>query len=810
MNKAFFQSLADKVALLPDRLKSFKFAKSHIWLVAKFFAICFVVGLLSIGGLLLAIYTDQFGPLPTEEELSDIRHYTASEVYSSDSVLLGKYYIENRTNISYEDISPFVIQALLATEDARFYEHSGVDTRSLMRVGLKSILLRDERSGGGSTISQQLAKNLFPRKRYRMLSMPINKFREMIIAKRLETVYSKEEILTLYLNTVPFGEKAYGIAVAAERFFNTSALKLQAEQAAVLVGMLKATTSYNPRLNPDRSIVRRNVVFSQMAKYKYLDEAESDSLKKLPLELDYNFLSHNTGLAPYFREHLRQHVEKMLEGTPYNLYTDGLKIYTSIDSKLQEYAENAIKKTMSNLQQSFYDHWKNRDPWGKEDVIERAMRHSDRYRQLKQKGLSEAGILENFNQKIPMQVFSWEGEKQLEMSPMDSLKYYNKLLHTGFMAMEPHTGYIRAWVGGIDHKYFKYDHVKSHRQVGSTFKPIVYAAAMKAGKRPCDYVSNEREIYENHKNWSPGNADGNYEGQYSLKGGLTKSVNTISVKLIMDTGVDNVSSLAKAMGIESDLPPDPSIALGTADLSLYEMLNVYATFAYQGRRKTPVYITSITDGKGKLIKSGNQNQKPRKILPKDLADAMIAMMKSVVDSGTAVSLRYKYGLKGEIIGKTGTTQSHADGWFIGGTPRLVAGAWVGAEDRRVRFRSLTLGQGGRTALPIWADFMRQVYDDPAYHKILNARFPKPSPRVQYLLDCPNYRDQDPNSRFWDFLNFSRKQRMQNRRNQEQFEQFDTQTEGLPQQSQPRRESVFEKFKRKKAEKERKKRKRREY
>ncbi len=808
MNNSFLTFLAEKKTSLLNQIKNFKPAWNHLWLLGKFFLLAFLLIVLCIGGLFLAVYSGVFGSLPTVKELGDIQNHVASEVYSADSVLLGKYYIENRTNISYSDISPYIIQALLATEDARFYEHSGVDTRSLLRVGIKSILLMNESSGGGSTISQQLAKNIFPRKRYAILSMAVNKFREMIVAQRLEKAYSKEEILTLYLNTVPFGEKAYGIAVASERFFHVPPAQLKVEQAAVLVGMLKATTAYNPRLHPEKSTQRRNVVLSQMVRYHHLSKNVADSLKQLELVLDYHYATHNTGLAPYFREYLRHKLESMLEGTPYNIYTDGLKIYTTIDSRLQNYAEKAVKQEMARLQQIFFNHWKGKDPWGKdEEVLKLAMRRTERYQQLKKKGWSEDDILENFQTAIPMQLFSWEGEKSEEMSPWDSLRYYSKFLHTGFMAMEPHTGYIRAWVGGINHKYFKYDHIKSRRQVGSTFKPIVYAAALKSGKDPCQYISNEREIYETHDHWSPGNADGNYEGEYSMKGGLTKSVNTITVKLMMDTGVKKVSKLARAMGIEHELPPDPSIALGTADLSLYEMLNVYATFAYRGRRKRPVYISAITDRRGHVIKKGNVKQSYTQVLGKETADMMIQMMQSVVDSGTAASVKYKYGLKGAIIGKTGTTQSHADGWFIGGTPRLVAGAWVGAEDRRVRFRSLSLGQGGRTALPIWANFMQQVFKDPTYNKIRKARFPTPSRRTQYRLDCPNYR-LEPEDRFWDFIRFSKKQREENRRLQDQFEGDESGRENRqnrPSNSGRKKESVFEKFKRKKAEKDKRRR-----
>ncbi|RMG31899.1 MAG: penicillin-binding protein, partial [Bacteroidetes bacterium] len=512
------EQLAINAKLAIERLKNFRPERRHAFLAGKLAALGLLLGLLGVLLLWVLVYTGCLGPLPTAEELRNIRHHTASEVYTADSVLMGKYYIENRSRVQYEDIAPSVIQALVATEDARFYEHNGVDARSLARVGIKSVLLGDESAGGGSTISQQLAKNLYPRRRaYGPFSMPVNKLKEMIIARRLEKVYSKEEILTLYLNTVPFGENVFGIAAAADRFFHESPARLKPEQAAVLVGMLKATTAYNPRLHPDKSLARRNVVLDQMHKYDYLPAEVADSLKALPLELNYHYITHNSGLAPYFREHLRHEIEQMLEGTPYNLYTDGLKIYTTIDSRMQRYAEQAVATEMKRIQAAFFKHWQGRNPWGnEEDVILRAIKQSERYRMLKRQGLSEEEIRKSFEQPVPMSLFSWEGEQNKEMSPLDSLKYYNHFLHAGFMAMEPHTGFVRAWVGGIDHKYFQYDHVKSRRQVGSTFKPIVYAAALEQGIDPCEYISNERLVYKAYDDWSPGNADGNYEGAYSM------------------------------------------------------------------------------------------------------------------------------------------------------------------------------------------------------------------------------------------------------------------------------------------------------
>lgn len=697
--------------------------------------------------LFFSVREGLFGKLPAKEELQNISNFNASEVYSYDSILLGKYYIENRTNTTFENISPYIKDALIATEDVRFYQHDGIDKRSLARVIIKSILLQDESSGGGSTLTQQLAKNLFPRQNYRFLSLPINKVKEAIIASRLEQIYSKEEILTLYLNTVPFGGNVFGIEAATKRFFNKSARKINPEEAAVLVGMLKATTSYSPRLYPERARGRRNVVLGQMVKYGYLPKEEADSLKALPLKLDYHYATHNDGLAPYFREKLRHELDRWFrehpkeDGSSYNLYTDGLRIYTTLDARVQRFAEKAVADHMKDLQATFFQHWKERKPWGNQtDILTRAMRRSKRYKSLVADGKSEEEIMAIFHQPIPMTVFTWDGEVEKVMSPMDSIAYYQMFLNAGFLAVRPDNGHIKAWVGGINHKYFQYDHVLATRQVGSTFKPIVYAAALENGEDPCEYISNEQRTYEEYKGWSPRNADNVYEGSYSMEGALSKSINTITVELMMRTGIDHVADVAHRMGVQHKIPQEPSIALGTADLSLYEMLSVYTTIVNHGVHVAPVYLLRVEDQHGNVLFNFYDKPEIRRALDRQTADMMIEMMKSVVDSGSASRLRYRYGLRNDIIGKTGTTQSHADGWFIGATPALVAGAWVGGEDPLIRFRTLSLGQGGNTALPIWALFMQQVNQEKTLQKVAYARFPQPSPDILERLDCPFYQD----------------------------------------------------------------------
>lgn len=709
------------------------------------------------GGVLfltaLLVYSGLLGPLPGYPELRAIRNYNASEVYSEDGVLLGKYFIENRINADLEEISPNIIHALVATEDARFFEHSGIDLRAGLRVLVKSILLSDESSGGGSTLSQQLAKNLYPRREYMMLSMLVNKLREMFIARRLEKVYTKEELLRLYLNTVSFSENIYGIKVASQRFFNKAPGELNVEEAAVLVGMLKATTYYSPVRHPERALQRRNVVLRRMSAYGHLTAAEYDSLKALPLNVRYYKEGNNQGLATYFREHLRQELEEVLEdytkpdGTPYNLYTDGLRIYTTLDARLQGYAEAAVQEHMAWLQEAFDKEWRKGRPWGDNSVLGRAVERSERYQWLKAKGLPQEEIEKIFSTPAPMTVFSWKGgEEEREMSPLDSIKYYLTVLNTGFLAMDPSTGLVKAWVGGIDHKYFKYDHViQARRQVGSTFKPIVYATALQSGMLPCEYTYNRQVAYAQYENWTPRNSDGEYGGVYSMEGALARSVNAVAVEILMRTGIDSVRQLAEAMGVDGYIPKTPSIALGTAEASLADMVQVYGAFANRGVRPGMHYLDRIETSEGDTLAIFARPD-PRRfpaVLTEAHADMMIRMMESVVDSGTARALRYQFGLYNDLAGKTGTTQNQSDGWFIGFNPRLVAGVWVGAELPQVHFRSMRLGQGSTSALPIFGKFMRSVYRDPHFKDIRYARFAEPADTIKALMACPPYLEEMP-------------------------------------------------------------------
>jgi penicillin-binding protein 1A len=699
---------------------------------------------LLISAVFLLVYAGAFGSLATVEDLQHIQNYQSSEVYSNDRVMLGKYYFQDRTDVLYRDLPAHLIDALIATEDIRFYQHSGIDARSAFRVLVKTLLLGDESSGGGSTLQQQLAKNLYPRKHFSILTMPVNKFREMILAVRLSKAYSKKEILELYLNTVSFGENTYGIETAANRFFNTSPRNLKTEEAALLVGMLKGTYYYNPRHFPERSVERRNLVLSQMFTYGFISRDTKDSLCLLPLTLDYVHLTHNEGLAPYFREHLRMTLLEWAEnhpredGTKYNIYTDGLKIYTTLNADLQRFAEESVRARMAYLQGLFDRQWKNRDPFGpNNDYIIDQLKQTPKYRSLRKEGLSEKQTLEALRTAGKMDIFTWDGMKEAELSSYDSVVHYAKFLHAGLLSVEAKTGYIRAWVGGIHSEYFKYDHVTSRRQAGSTFKPILYAAALERGYQPCWFVENDSVVYEEYDNWTPRNSHGGYGGWYSLKGALAHSVNTVSVKLMESLGIRETIRFARKMGIEGEMPEVLSLALGTGSVSLQEMVRAYSVFLNEGQMIEPIFLRRIEDKNGKVLFEAEPGV-PERILDAYDARMMTEIMKGTVDRGTARSLRSVYGFDNEMAGKTGTTQRNTDGWYIGYTPLLVTGVWVGGDLPRVRFRWGGYGQGAYAALPIWARYMQKIYRDPLYRNSKDLSFGIPE-YISEELDCDDHR-----------------------------------------------------------------------
>ncbi|MFM8363079.1 MAG: transglycosylase domain-containing protein [Haliscomenobacter sp.] len=707
--------------------------------------------------------------VPSVRQLKRMQTQVASEVYSADSILIGRFFNEYRTVVHYDDIAPHVFDALVATEDARFYQHRGVDYRAWGRVLFRSILLRDRSGGGGSTISQQLAKNLLPRREFPVFSLVINKMREVIIAGRLERAFSKQEILTSYLNTVPFPENVFGIDVAARRFFNKTPLELTISEGATLIGCLRATTFYNPARHPERARQRRNVVLQQMEKHGYLDAAKMGELHGLPLQLNYNPIVRNEGQAPYFRAFVRQEVERLLkdlrnpDGEAYNLYTDGLKIYTTLHIGVQRKAEEAVREHLSDMQEKFDRHWQGfTPPWNDVSTVDLGMKNSTLYQKLKAQGASDAEIEAEFSKKTKVKIFTYDGPREAEMTLKEYVRYHLGIIQAGFMAMEPNSGHILAWVGGVDHEFFQYDHVRARRQPGSVFKPVVYTCALVEGIDPCAQIPNRLVMYHEYAkgdwavkdwrrddpephfepdgtdedDWLPQNADGIYGGSYSLEGALTNSINTVTVKLIMDMGVRKVVDMAKSLGISSNIPIEPSIALGTAELPLYEMVQPFAVFASRGRRVRPIAVREIRSHEGALIAAFKQDS-PQQVLTEEQAGVMTRMLQSVASAGTASRLRWMYNVVDvPVAGKTGTSQNHADGWFIGYTPKLLAGAWVGGDSPLVRFRNFENGQGAATALPVFARFMRKVLDDPALARWHGGEFAPLSPENVQRLSCP--------------------------------------------------------------------------
>lgn len=692
------------------------------------------------------------GFMPTFEELENPKANLATEVYADSGELLGYIGIQNRSNVNYKDISPNMINALIATEDARFREHSGIDARSLFRVLTKTILGGHKSSGGGSTLTQQLAKNLFPREKKSAVGTVYAKLKEWIVAIKLERNYSKDEILSMYLNTVDYGSNAFGIKAASHTFFTKLPSELEVEEAAVLVGLLKAPTTYNPVRNPENALKRRNTVLSQMEKYGYLTSEQLEAKSAQPIKLKYNPQAHDEGIATYFREMLRNYMKDWCKthykpnGDQYDVHKDGLRIYTTINYQMQKNAEDAVKEHFKYLQNEFFKHTKGyRDaPFtgiSRADIEKyylQAMKNSDRYRDLKEEGLSDKEIKANFEQKTKMRVFTWNGDKDTVMSPWDSLRYYKHFLNTGMVSIEPQTGHIKVYVGGINYKHFKFDNAKlGRRQVGSTFKPYVYAAAMKdSDLSPCFEISNTPVTFEDYDNWTPKNSNKAREGEMvSLKWALANSVNFVSAALIKDyTTPQSVVNLVKQMGITTPMPAVPSICLGTADLSVMEMAEAMATFANKGVHKTPIFITKICDNKGMVLEVFNT--KSNAALDEETAYLVLELMKGVVDSGTGARLRYKYGLRSTIAGKTGTTDNNSDGWFIGINPKLATAVWVGGELRSIHFRSTALGQGASMALPVYGLFMQKCEKNPKLN-FYKGDFDRP-PSLEIDMDCSNY------------------------------------------------------------------------
>ena len=709
--------------------------KNTFSLPRKLFLAAVAAGFFALAAFIIIVVAKDLPPLTEIEKPQSNR---STQLVSADGVILDNFYLEeNRVNVSLNQISPFVIDALIATEDIRFYGHSGVDYMTLPAIVKRNFT---GTTSGASTITMQLSRNLFDAVGKDRTA--IRKFKEVIVAAIIERSYTKEEILAAYLNTVNIYSNAYGIEMAAQRLFGVSAADLKVEEAAVLVAMLKGQGVYNPIRKQDVVIERRNVVINQMVKYNFLNAKaiNVDSLKALPLIVAEQTQDHVKGLAPYFRQEVKKVLKEWCDAHGIDLYTSGLRVYTTIDSRLQQHAEAAVKEHLSGLQAIFDKHLKGHEPYKKDKTILMDMRNqSARYAAAKKAGKTEAEIDQEFDTEVRMDIFSWKGEiKDTLMSPMDSIKYYLQFLETGFVSLDPRDGRIKAWVGGIDFKYFKYDHVaKGKRQVGSTFKPFVYAAAMANGRRPCEKELNQPITFENidgnGARWTPKNADGSYGGMVTLQQGLAQSINLITARLIKQLTPRTVAEYAYKMGIKTHLEEVYSLCLGTTDLNVLELTGAYGTIANQGKWVDPNFITRIEDRNGKVLEEFPP--KSHQALSEKDAYLMVELLKGVVDGGTGGRLRFRYNFKNEIGAKTGTTQNHSDGWFMGITPNLVSGVWVGCADRRVRFRTIEYGQGASMALPIWAIYMKKVYEDPRLkEEIPIETFHRP-PGIELDLDC---------------------------------------------------------------------------
>lgn len=748
----------------------------------KFFVIFWSVVLVGIIGVFVffwLISAGKLGFMPTFEELENPNNRFASEVYFADGPIMNRYFEkENRKYIEYREIPQSVIDALIATEDVRFYDHSGVDVRGLFRVA-KGLLTANTSAGGGSTISQQLAKMLFPRESdLNVFELVIRKFREWVIAVRLEKSYTKEEILTMYLNKYDFLNLAVGISSAADIYFQVPLDSLKVEQAAMLVGMAKNSSYYNPVRRPELTLNRRNVVLSQMYKYDKITREECDSLKQLPLGLNFKRVDHKEGLATYFREYLRLFMTAnkpdrkryrdlsqfrldsvawetnplygwckknvKVDGSHYDLYSDGLKIYTTLDSRMQKYAEEAVREHLSQDLQPLFDKEKVkklRPPFSNdmtpaeiEEVLDRSIRQSERYRVLSKQGMSFDEIRKTFDQPLEMQVFTWNGIRDTVMTPLDSIKHYKSFFRSGFMVMQPQTGYIKAYVGGPDYRYFMYDMVSAgKRQVGSTIKPILYTLAMQEGLGPCDKVPNipQTFILPTGEPWSARGGTKRQGEMVTLRWGLANSENNISAWVLKQFTPEAVAQMAHKMGITSFIDPVPSVFLGTAEITVKEMVAAYSIFANKGVYNSPLPVYRIEDKYGNVLQEFRPES--REVITENTAYLMCNLLEGVVTGGTGVRLRYKYKLMNPMGGKTGTTQKHADGWFMGVTPDLVGGVWVGAEDRSIHFQNLANGQGASMALPIWAKFLLKAYADPRL-KMSDRPFDRPA-GINKRLDC---------------------------------------------------------------------------
>ncbi|WP_457615957.1 transglycosylase domain-containing protein [Lutibacter sp.] len=749
-------------------MKKNKTSKKQYSKYIKWFWLLILGGITSVIFIFLLASWGAFGPLPTFEELENPEKNLASEVISIDGQTLGKYAYENRTPVKYKDLPQNLINALVATEDERFFEHSGIDFKSSFRAVVK--LGRD---GGGSTITQQLAKLLFHGEGSKNLVKRIlQKVKEYVIAVQLERQYTKQEIITMYLNKYDFLNRAVGIRSASRIYFGKEPKDLDIEESAMLVGMLKNSSYFNPLRREEKVRKRRNVVLKQMTRSKFITEKVKDSLQKTDLGLDIHREGHSDGLATYFREYLRDFMKKWIKKNPkpdgsyYNLHRDGLKIYVTLDARMQKYAEEAMQEHMKNLQRIFFKEQKynktapfyDLDRTEIANTMEQAMKRSNRWRRMKKQGKSVKEIKASFKKKVKMKVFSWKGEIDTLMTPYDSIKYYKHFLRAGLLSIEPQSGHVKAWVGGINYKHFQFDAVKQQkRQVGSTFKPFVYASAInQLNLSPCAKFPNTKytipkEKYGMPEDWTPKNSSDKYGGELTLKQALAGSVNVITAKLIDMVHPKTVVSLAKSAGIKSRIPAVPAIALGTVDLSLFEMVGAYSTFANKGLQVEPMMVVKIEDKNGTVLEQFIPTSK--EVLSEESAYVVINLLEGVTQAGSGIRLRtknakypdnvatgYPYEFTNPIAGKTGTTQNQSDGWFMGIVPNLATGVWVGGEDRATHFSGIAKGQGASMALPIWALYYKKLYADTTL-QVSKEDFERPE-NLSIEVDCDKMSDEE--------------------------------------------------------------------
>lgn len=717
---------------------------NNFWQVFKLVQIYLWAFILFVILFFIAVNEGLLGEMPDLEAIQNPHTAVSTTVWSVDGEVLGTFYNENRIEVTYGELSPYLVNGLVATEDKRFYEHSGIDIKGLIRVIIKTGLLGQD-AGGGSTITQQLAKNLFHQNAYKSgkISRVMQKIKEWLLAAKLERNFTKDEIVNLYFNTIGFGYNSYGIKTAAFTYFYKKPKELDLSESATLVAMLNGPSLFNPKVREEKTRIRRNLVMKRMVEMNFISQKEFDEVADKPIKLNFHNPDFREGVATYFRMIVREEVKKWCDknikadGTKYDIYKDGLNIYTTIDSRMQAYAEDAMREHLSYMQQTYFTEWHGREPWkfgqrAKPDLVEKYMRETPYYTQLKAEGKSENQIAKIFNQKHEMTIYDYRGlngEYNLDtvMSSMDSIKYYLQMLQCGFLAVDAKNGDVKAWIGGPHMQYFQLDHAKksTKRQVGSTMKPLQYAVAIERGYNPCHPVTYAAPSC-GKGGWNPNGTDKWGEGEsVPMQEGLWFSDNRITANLMCDFGPDALVDMAKRLSIDSYLEPVPALCLGVSDISLFEMVGAYTAFANLGTHSQPVFIKKITDKKGNVL--ATYGSKISEALPENIAYVTTEMLKGVVNKGTATRLRSRYGLTGEAIaGKTGTTQNNADAWFIGYTPQLVVGCWVGFDQPSIHFASSSTGQGSTAALPVVGAFMRKSYNNPKLGLDFKAAFPHPS------------------------------------------------------------------------------------